>query len=419
MSWLDKNQEKILFLAWSFILLICFLIILISPVEAASSVKRLPYDYSWNFYAMPEQVINNALNSASSSFDTSQDNVIVFWYEIGPSSWLYQYCVAQVDDITYSSGYNYDNTDLLLNNITLHFSHSFIGFTDGASFNEPANQSYAPSSWTFFGSNANFVEPAGNINATYTHMPLYGTVVLDNNLIIGTPESLVSGEATAPDLTGDDIGSDKPDIDDYLPTLPNKPTIDNSSLESLIESLIDLVDWQYYAFTGTLKGLIKYIGDTITYSLQKVIDNIKNSMKNFYDNMKSLFEPLLNSINEILSSISSGIDYIKEPLSGTAIYDELSNTGILSNYNSIVGSINSFKSSFDNLSEPSEYKIPIHLENLPSSMFGTLTTQYIDLSVINPVKSILRTFVWALVTYGLIVTIFDSIANYINGGGDE
>lgn len=426
MKWLDKYQEKILFFTWCFILLICLLIIFTSPVKAASSSStEIPYNVavmsSYNQIMLDK--LDIALNKYYQETGYNSDAPILVWTNDGFfRNSFYEYYIMLEPQLR--NGYSYDEGYDFGSN-KLYFSSSYqivriVVRTDNLPPEVQLNQGV-------------YATLCGNVQSVSTSLgsflPLYpfyynGEPLIDSTyntevLISRVGGGLVTGNATEPDLTTDDIGSDKPDIDDYLPTLPNKPTIDNSSLESLVESLIDLLDWQFSAITGTLKGLIKYLGDTITYSLQKVIDNIKNSMKNFYDNMKSLFEPLLNSINEILSSISSGIDYIKEPLSGTVIYDNLSGTGIMTNYNATVTAVNSFKDSFVNLSEPSTYTIPIHLENLPSDMFGNLSTQYIDLSVINSVKPILRTFVWALVTYGLIITIFDSIANYINGGGDE
>lgn len=419
-KWLD---EKILIFAWSFILIICMVIIFTSPVKAASSTNtEIPYNVAEfaDYNQMMLDRVDIAIQAYKNAVPGNANKPLLIWTQDGFfNDYYFQYYIMPAPEYNSSivAGYDFSNNILSFHtdDEIVYFLVGIDGTIGGSGF--PHTQ------------NANLMGNSGSVNTSQgAYLPRYpfyydGEPVLSTNnlevLISRVGGNVVSGSATEPDLTGDNIGSDKPDIDDYLPDLPNKPTFDTSSLESMVSSLYDFLVWEYNAITGTIKGLIKYLGDTITYSIQKVIDNIKNSMKNFYDNMKSLFEPLLNAINEVLSSISSGIDYIKEPLSGTAIYDNLSGTGIMTNYNATVTAVNSFKDSFTNLNEPSSFTIPIHLEELPSSMFGDLTTQYIDLSVINSVKPILRTFVWALVTYGLIITIFDSIANYINGGGDE
>lgn len=200
---------------------------------------------------------------------------------------------------------------------------------------------------------------------------------------------------------------------DYNWTTP--PTFDSSSIENAIGSIQNTLGWiannlkeEFKNLTNNLKGFFKYIGDTIQYYGNVIISTLNNFIQNFYDNMKALVEPIFQKI-----------DYITTPLEADVIWDNISGTSLITNYSSIINAATSMKSSFENLSEPTDYKIPIHLEDLPSSWFGNLTTQYIDLGVINPVKNILRTFMWALITYSLFVTIIDSIANYINGGGDE
>lgn len=413
-------SPKLLVITWGFIIVVCVFIGFSMRGQCASSQKKLPYDYSWNYFAIPEQTLNVALNHASAYFDTSTDNVIVFWYEIGNGSWLYQFCVAQVDSITYDSGYTYDTTDLTLNKITLHFSHSVIGFTDGNSLIDPGNQSYAPQSFTFFGSNAVYVQPTGVITETYTHMPLYGTVELDGKLIIGTPEVLVNGHATPPDLTGDNIGNDKPDIDNYLPNIPNMPSLDNSSLEKIAESIFNILQWGFNALKGTITGLFEYLGDLLSYSFQKVIDNIKNVIQNLYDNFVSLFEPLLNSINEILDSIRQKLDYISQPFDSELLQEAFENTAINGDIDSISQLNEQAFGTWSTTEEPNEFKIALHTENIPlaNNVNFTTTTQYIDLGVINGAKPYIRGIMWCLLTFSLLYTIIDSIPNYI-GGNDE
>lgn len=217
-----------------------------------------------------------------------------------------------------------------------------------------------------------------------------------------------------------------PDLSDIVPpnkvpptytpsdyTWTQKPTWDGSTVEKALESVKNSIEWgmenldgEFNILKQNLDGWFKYLGNLLNYYLNGIIDSINAGIQNFYDNMANLVQPIFDKIN-----------YITTPLEADIIWDNISGTSLITNYSSIINAASSLKSSFENLSEPTEYKIPIHLENI--STFGTLTTQYIDLSVINPVKPIIRTFMWALITYSLVVTIIDSIANYINGGGDE
>lgn len=201
---------------------------------------------------------------------------------------------------------------------------------------------------------------------------------------------------------------------DYQWTTP--PTFDGSSVENALGSIMNLIGWlsnnlkeEFKNLSDNLEGFFKYIGDTIQYYGNSILVTLNNFIQNFYDNMSSLVQPIFEKIA-----------YITTPLEASVIWDNISTTSLVTNISTIQTSLSSFQGAFTGVSEPNEYKIPIHLENLPSSWFGTQTTQYIDLGIINgSVKDGIRLFVWAMVTYGLVVTIFDSIANYINGGGDE
>ena len=246
----------------------------------------------------------------------------------------------------------------------------------------------------------------------------------------GNPTPPYTGHATAPEEFDSAVyptGHAKPNqvpsaptINNYSWTTHNNPTIDTTNLESLVESLINIVIYNFsYLFTNlaglfnnlisNISSLIAYIGQLIEYYGNLIISNIQNAITTFYNNMVSLFDPVLD-----------GITYLVEPLDQDIIYDNISTTSLVTNISTIQTSLTSFQAAFTGVSEPSSYTIPIHLENLPSNWFGNQTTQYIDLGVINgTVKDGLRLFVWAMVTYSLVVTIFDSIANYINGGGDE
>ena len=228
-----------------------------------------------------------------------------------------------------------------------------------------------------------------------------------------------TGQAQEPDISGNDIGTDKPDIDDYIPNLPTQPNFDNSTLESMVESLYNWLKWQYGAITDTIKGLIKYLGDTITYSIQKVIDNIKNAISNLYQNFKSLFEPLLNGISDMLFEIKNKLDYISQPFDSSALSDAFEETAIYSDIDSISQLTEDSFGVWSNTSEPNSFAIPLHTEQIYIDGHAlTNNTQYIDFGVIDSVKTPIRAVMWCLVTFGLLYTIIDSIPNYI-GGNDE
>lgn len=248
------------------------------------------------------------------------------------------------------------------------------------------------------------------------YQPVFGLSVVNPPIEIGT--AIIPPSPIIPEYpTGTTPPANVPPTytpQSYTPTTP--PTPDFSTAEKTLESIYYYIQWgiadingQFHMLKENLAGFFEYIGATIQYYGNAILETLNNFIQNFYDNMANLVQPIFDKIN-----------YIAEPLDQDIIFDNISTTSIVTNIGIIQSSLSSFQASFTGVSEPSSYTIPIHLENLPSNWFGNQTTQYIDLGVINgTVKDGLRLFVWAMVTYSLVVTIFDSISNYINGGGDE
>ena len=323
--------------------LFLLLTVLVNPlIVHADSVepKYLPYDYSWNYYALSDGQINTMLNMASSYIDISSDNLIIFWYEIGNNTWLYEFCVAIVDDVQYPNGKNYDSVNLTAESVTLHFSSSYIGFTDFNNIHDPGNQNYSPSSFNFFGSNSQLVETSNIIS--YKGMPLYGTVELNNKIIIGVPQGQDVGSAVAPSFgagagvggsdflgSGADFGASlsqatmpsAPTYNTYNFTTFNPPSFDDSSVLDALQSIADILLYLASYLSQNISGAInnlgdniqalgEYIGDLLQYIARSIITNIQNGIQNLYDNIDSFFEPVFNFISEVLSGIKTIVDHI-------------------------------------------------------------------------------------------------------------
>ena len=146
---------------------------------------------------------------------------------------------------------------------------------------------------------------------------------VDPSKIIATNEAIPvinTGHATAPDEFESPVypsGHAKPNqvpssptINNYSWTTYNNPSIDTTNLESLVESLIDVVIYNFsYLFTnlaGLFSNLISnigsfigYIGQLLEYYGNLIISNIQNGINTFYDNMVSLFEPISDTLNTI------------------------------------------------------------------------------------------------------------------------
>lgn len=417
---MKKNKRKLtlldkIFGVLAFISVIIFVFhYFVIPVKA-SSPNSLPY-YSSQVSEDNAWLLSN-INTIKSSFPNTPHILVVYEDTSYPNDLRFR--VVNFPDLNSFYAYNSNLEQITIDNFTDYRSDYFY---------TPNNTYYEQSIMRYY--NGSLSKNYGTTNAFKGS--LFGNHVLQNNITycypiywdkdysfngvevlkLGdkpSPPVINTGHATEPDTTGNNIitgHAQQPNTPNFPTFVP--PTIDTTNLETLVKSLIDYVK-EFADFVGEcFSTFFSWLVEVIQNGLQSIIDNIKNLIQNLYENFVSLFEP-----------IAQNIAYIVEPISATIIFDNIGETSLVSNIGTIESSISTFTSSFNNLSEPQTYTIPIHLEDLPSSYFGNLTTQYIDLGVINPVKNALRVFVWALTTYGLFITIVDSISNYINGGQDE
>lgn len=417
-------SPKLLLGAWGFILVICvFIVFSIRGKCASSSNSEIPYNVAEfaDYNQMMLDRVDIAIQQYKTAVPSNADKPLLIWTLDGfyGGNWFYYYIMPS----PYFDSNIVENFDFSQNTIRFKTDYEIVGIIVGLN---------GEIGGTLFPHNrqADLLGNSASVNtAQGAYLPRYpfyydGEPVLSTNnleVLISRVNGLApSGQATQPDLTGDNIDSDKPDIDDYLPTLPNMPTIDNSSLEKIAESIFNILQWGFNAIKGTLQGLFEYLGDLLSYSFQKVIDNIKNGIQNLYDNFKSLFEPLLNGIADLLNSISQKLDYISQPFDSEALQEAFENTAISGDIDSISQLNEQAFGTWSTTEEPNEFKIALHTEQIPlaDNVNFTATTQYIDLGIINGSKSYIRGIMWCLLTFSLLYTIIDSIPNYI-GGNDE
>ena len=173
-------------------------------------------------------------------------------------------------------------------------------------------------------------------------------------------------------------------------------------------------------YYSKISGYFNYLSDTIKYSAQKIIDNIKNVLKNFYENLVSLFKPLLDGIVTLLSSIENLIIYISEPLDISEVSSSFNSTRLMTSYSNIVTFYNSVHSVFTNTSEPENFIIPIHLEDLS---YFDLDTYYLDLGFhFKKFRTPFRAFCWVFCSFGAIFLVEHNLSSWLlgsSGGGGK
>lgn len=417
-------SPKLLIIEWSFIVLFCFFIgCSIRSLAASQTSTEIPYNVAEmsSYNEMMLSRLDLALSQYRSGHNIDESVPLLVWTQDGfYNGNFWQYYIMREpylrDGYNYQSGYDFSSNVIWFSSQYQIESISIMnnGSIGGWSIN--------------LGLNANLCGNAQSIQTTegyylprypfyYNGEPLIDSVYNTEVLISRVNGQAPSGSATQPDLTGDNIGSDKPDIDDYVPTQPTAPTFDNSSLESMVESLYNWLKWEYNAITSTLKGLINYVGDTITYSIQKVIDNIKNAIQNFYDNMKSLFEPLLNGMAEIAQGIKSAIENIGALLEAFfAPFDEeqfqeaYNNCQFISAVDGFKDSIEEFEHAFTYAEERDYYTL-----YLGFIMDGYTVNYDLDFTWLYPLRQYYRPIIWCVVVYEFFVYLCAQLSDYLQG----
>ena len=384
-----------------------------------NSIKRLPYDYTWNTTSLSESDINNMLTNASAYIDISNPNVVIFWGEISDSSWLYNYVVAVVDSVTLPQNSTFESVNLASDSVIFHFSESYIGQTDLSSYWADGNQLYAPTQTIFFGSSATIVHPVDfPYSETYRFMPLWGTVTLNNQIYIGTHFSDI------------DVGEfiDLPSIDNILdniqntweppstttghalPTTPQENTNNTPFQDRLqmFQYLADTITQNFGNFGYNLQNFFNKIQQKLTDVANSISQNIYNGFKTLLDNVKDFFGPKLDKIIDLLSQLQNN---------ATSDFEEnWEDSQVKQDFDSISQSVETSFTVWSNTYEPNEFKIPLHVENV--TILHCNQVQYIDLGLFSPVLPYIRTIMWALMVYSLVYTIIDSLANYITGGDE-
>lgn len=396
MNWLDKNKffEKLLIFTWIIFLFIC-LGLLSFTSYAASDQDYFPMEQNKN-----NHFGQNEIDKIASTFDDENYYIFVMYRD-------YNYFLIRYPKADKTSGMICGEKSNNLQTFSLYQVGSLSsvqGYQFQFLYGNIINQQTLNPPFNYFQN-----LPSSNFNSNYDYISNY--IIFTNNTAAKQIVLLydVEPEYTDPDNDTYPNNFEQPNFSNYV-DYGSAPTFDGTSLESMVESLYNLIKWN---FNTLIPGVVNYIIDGLNWALQKVINNIRNVIKE----LQEAIEDFVDTINGWLSDIKDQIDYIIEPLDPEELHDTFSGTSFASDVGSIQTNFTSFVNQFNNVSEPSTYTIPIHFENI--SMFHEVGIQYIDLGWINPVKNILRAFLWCVVTYGLIAAIFDAIPNYINGGGDE
>ena len=416
-------SPKLLIIEWSVIIVFCIFIGFSIRGKCASQNSGLPYVITSSAY----------VNGDGYTINDLQNFYNIRWGSVYPFDFTNNLTLAYDYIETIEGWGDYNFTRVIIPNenssYSIQLSQTYNNFNI---FENSAEITFSNYNYVIFSQWGNQYQDCNiYLNQTFTirfffdgYMPKYivGEYDFGNNeeypvIKDGLVNPTISGEATQPDLTGDNIGNDKPDIDDYLPNIPTMPSLDNSSLEKIAESIYNILQWGFNAIKGILQGLFEYLADTFTYSIQKVIDNIKNAIQNFYDNMKSLFEPLLNGLAEIAQGIKETIENIGllleaffAPFNESQFQEAYENCEFINALDGVNDSIEEFKHAFTYAEERDYYTL-----YLGFMMDGYTVNYDLDFTWLYPLRQYYRPIIWAVVIYEFFVYLCSQLSDYLQG----
>lgn len=159
-----------------------------------------------------------------------------------------------------------------------------------------------------------------------------------------------------------------------------------------------------------ISNWLNSLGSKIVQGFNSVSQNVWNGFSTLMSNIQGFFAPKLDYIIEKFNYITQEPDYQQ-------IIDYIETTSVYSDISSINTSVSTFGSSFTGVAEPDDYTLTFHIEDI--DILNQSNPFVLHLNILNPVKSTIRAFLWVIVSYGLFISVVDSLPNYINGGGGE
>lgn len=228
------------------------------------------------------------------------------------------------------------------------------------------------------------------------------------------------------DTARDDM--EKPDSSDYFPDWTNAPTFDNSSVENALQSIFNYFVWFGGNIKGTIEGLGNFIGDTVRWSIQKVLDRIS-------DTASSLLSGIQNKINDVITSIGGKIDSFTgklehlyegftdfadlfiHPFDEEEYEEQIANCELISQYDQLIENCEDIQAIFNNATERDSFVLYIDFENPFADAQHKFITSEISFNWLVPLRSVYRPFLWVFTLVELFTGSMRLLGNIIGGKG--
>ena len=374
-----------------------------------------------------ETVLNTILSDSDVINAIGDNNYILFPVDFGYTNNSSRFYVDYRIYVSPELMYNYDsNSNYLENGVWLtgyQLLYTYRINSDGSFYSgQYRGIQSSISSYKSLGSvNTGTCSFNGKTITVGYPLALRSDIYASNNFLVFT-------NASSGDLIGE--FSDLPNIDELLNNISNNweppSTITGHALPSSPTENPNNNDFQ------NRLQMFQYLGDIITqnfgnlgYNLsnwfnglqQKLTDGFNSVSQNIWNGFKTLLDNIKDFFGSKLDFIIDKFNYITEDLAPEEVQTFFESTSAYTDISSIQTSASTFVTSFTGVSEPNDYVLTLHTENI--ELLGQTEPFYLHLNILNPVKTYIRGFLWVVVSYGIFISIIDSLPNYINGGGGE
>lgn len=354
----------------------------------------------------------------------------------------------------------YDDTNFLNQNMV--FSGDIYGFGCDWQYGVSSTLHYmqygleSGSDITLYGSNHSVVTYTDTVNQagikSVSYVPVWivsyfgedilssnDKVVLTNSTGVEPPFNY-TGHATAPTGLPDYFPNINlqhtptvPTFNSYTFTTYNSPTIDTSSVSSLLESLIDIVVYNFEYLLYNLLGMLQNLFNNITslfdfliawiqYAVKALITNIVNFMQNIYENIVSLFEPFFDMMHDLylkfllfVLKAQDFIDLFINPFDYDEFEADLDNWEFKNRTDDLAHSFSDFVAIFSSAHEPETYTLYIGwLQEMPDHSFREINCDQ-NLDWLNDIKPKYKPVLWVVTLVELFQFITTHVSHFIGG----
>ena len=224
-----------------------------------------------------------------------------------------------------------------------------------------------------------------------------------------------------------------PTFSSYTFTTYNSPTIDTSSVSSLLESLIDIVVYNFDYLLSNLLGILQnlfnnisalfsFLIDWIQYAVKALISNIVNFMSNIYDNIVSLFEPFFDMMHDLylkflvfVLKAQEFIDLFINPFDYDEFEEDLDNWEFKNRTDDLAHSFSDFVAIFSSAHEPQTYTFYIGwLQEMPDHSFREINLDQ-NLDWLNDLKPKYKPVLWVVTIVELFQFTTSHVSHFISG----